>query len=116
MKHNPLPNSMNTRSRKYLITVAATHYFSDNRLKVNHIDGKIKITKDSLIFIASSKTNRLYKIEILLNEIVDIIKKNSLGFIPNILIIKTNKGDFKFAVYAREQLIRLILQLQKKEE
>lgn len=106
---------MKTQSRKYLLTVAATYYFSENRFKVNHIEGKIKITKESLIFIASSKINRLYKIEILLNEMVDIIKKNSLGFIPNILIIKTNKGDFKFAVYAREQLVRLILQLQKND-
>ncbi|MGQ9847267.1 MAG: hypothetical protein ACUVQP_07180 [Bacteroidales bacterium] len=106
---------MKSRSRKYLLTVAATYYYSENRMKANHIEGKIKITKESLFFVASSKTNRLYKIEILLNEIVDIVKKNSLGFIPNILIIKTNKGDYKFAVYAREQLVRLILQLQKNE-
>lgn len=106
---------MKTQSRKYLLTVAATFYYSENQIKVNHIEGKIKLTKESLVFIASTKTDRLYKKEILLNEIVDIVKKNSLGLIPNILIIKTNKGDFKFAVYAREQLVRLILQLQKNE-
>ncbi|HNV95345.1 MAG TPA: hypothetical protein PKG63_02630 [Bacteroidales bacterium] len=104
---------MKTPSRKYLLTVAATFYDTNNRLKEKHIEGKIKVTKENLVFVATSKTNRLYKKEILLNEIVDIVKKNSLGFIPNILIFKTNEGDFKFAVYAREQLLQLISNLLK---
>lgn len=102
---------MKTPSRKYLLTVAATFYDTTNRLKEKHIEGKIKVTKENLVFVATSKTDRLYKKEIVLKEIVDIVKKNSLGFIPNILIFKTNHGDFKFAVYAREQLLQLILNL-----
>jgi len=106
--------SMKTQSRKYLLIVAATLYAIDSKQNVKTIEGKIKISNESLFFVATSKTDRLYKLEIPINSIVDMIKKNSLGFIPNILIFKTSQSDYKFAVYAREQVVRLVMQLKNK--
>ncbi|NSW44450.1 MAG: hypothetical protein HPY79_01285 [Bacteroidales bacterium] len=106
---------MKNKSRKYLLIVAATLYTTDSKQNIKHIEGKIKISNDSLFFIATSKTNRLYKLQIPIQSIFDVIKKNSLGFIPNILIFKTQQGDYKFAVYAREQVVHLVTQLQNKE-
>lgn len=98
---------MKSRSKKYLLSVAATFFNGENK-----IEGKLKISKELLIFVATSTSERLFKKEIPLKEIGDICKKNSLGVIPNIIILKTNVEDYKFAVYAREHVVRIIEQLK----
>lgn len=95
---------MKSRSRKYLLTVAATYYESSN----NTIDGKLKITAEQVVFIASNKKSRLYKIEIPINDIVEIIKKSSYGLIPNVLVLKTAQHSYKFTLYAREHFVRVL--------
>ncbi len=94
---------MKPRSRKYLLSVAATFYNGDRK-----IEGKLKISNEVLVFAATSSVERLFKKEIRIDEINDICKKNSLGVIPNIIIVKTSEGDYKFAVYAREQVVNII--------
>lgn len=94
---------MKSQSRKYLLSVASTYYKQEKK-----IEGKLKIAHKHVVFAAFNKENRLFKIEIPLNVITDICKKKSLGVIPNILILKTASGDYKFAVYAREHVVRLI--------
>lgn len=103
-----LYNAMKSRSRKYLLSVAATFFNGENK-----IEGRLKISKELLVFAATSTPERLFKKEIPIKEIGDICKKNSLGVIPNIIILKTKDGDYKFAVYAREHVVRIIEQLKE---
>ncbi|MCX7863245.1 MAG: hypothetical protein N2449_09665 [Bacteroidales bacterium] len=95
---------MKSQSRKYILTVAATYYENTD----NKIDGKLKISKDTVVFIASHKKSRLYKIEIPIHEITEIIKKSSYALIPNILILKTSQQTYKFTLYAREHFVRVL--------
>ncbi len=95
---------MKSRSRKYLLAVAATYYESSN----NTIDGKLKITPDKVVFVASNKKSRLYKIEIPINDIIEIIKKSSYALIPNVLVLKTAQHSYKFTLYAREHFVRVL--------
>ncbi len=95
---------MKSQSRKYILTVAATYYTEQNE----KIDGKLKINKEVVVFVGSNKKSRLYKIEIPIKEIIDIIKKSSLGIIPNVLIIKTASQNYKFSLYAREHFLRVL--------
>ncbi len=94
---------MKARNRKYLLTVAATFFENEKR-----IDGKLKIDNENVVFLATSKKNRLYKKIIPIYSIFDFVKKSSFGIIPNLLIFKTSEGDYKFAVYGREQVIKTI--------
>jgi|GEM_PF-6500323 hypothetical protein len=98
---------MKSKSRKYLLSVASTYYENDN-IK---IDGKLKISKDNVVFVASNKKNRLLKLEIPITEIVETIKKSSYGIIPNLLIIKTQIKSYKFSLYAREHFLRVLNQI-----
>ncbi len=95
---------MKSKSRKYLLTVASTYYENGNK----KIDGKLKIGKESIVFIAFNKKTRLLKIEIPLIDIVETIKKSSYGIIPNLLIIKTQNQTYKFSLYAREHFLRVL--------
>lgn len=94
---------MAAQNRKYDINVAATYYEDKNSW-----EGKLKINSTYIVFLAKSKKERLKKIEILINEVKDVVKKNSLGIIPNVLIIKTSDNIYKFHVYSREQVVKYI--------
>lgn len=101
---------MKARNRKYLLTVAATFFENEKR-----IEGKLKINNESVVFLASSKKERLFKKIIPINSIIDFVKKSSFGLIPNLLILKTSEGDYKFAVYGREQVIKIIEELKENQ-
>lgn len=99
---------MKSKSRKYILTVASTYYKSENE----KIDGKLKIDNEKIIFVASTKNTRFFKIEISISDISETIKKSSYGIIPNILIIKTNSQSFKFSLYAREHFLRVLEEIK----
>jgi hypothetical protein len=93
---------MKSRSRKFILIVAATFYESDS----NKINGKLKINKENIVFVASDKNSRLYKLVIPVADVIEIVKKSSYGIIPNLIIIKTNTTSYKFSLYAREHFIK----------
>ncbi|MCX7954498.1 MAG: hypothetical protein N3A01_04825 [Bacteroidales bacterium] len=100
---------MTSRNRKYDINVAATYYEGKNSW-----EGRLKLNSEYLVFLAKSKQERLKKIEILISEIIEVVKKNSLGIIPNVLIVKTCNNSYTFHVYSREQVIKYIENVRNK--
>lgn len=94
---------MHKKSRKYDLIIAAS-YIDENKT----YEGKLKINKENIVFLAKSKTDRLKKVVIPIKDVVSIIKKTSLGFIPNVLILKTETNSYRFNVYSREQIIKYI--------
>ncbi len=73
------------------------------------IGGRIKVTNTKLIFKSHIFNFEKITEEIPLNNIESVHKKNTLGIIPNRMLIKLKSGvEYNFVVTGRNQLILLI--------
>ncbi len=71
--------------------------------------GKLKITSTRLIFTGHGFNLQKQPQEILISDIKELQKYNSLMIVPNGLLVKTKSGaEFSFVVFGRDKLIALI--------
>jgi hypothetical protein len=87
-----------------LADVAANFFWG-----IEVVGGRLKITSRRVLFEASEINLQEQPAEILSNDITEVSKRNTMGIIPNGLLIRT-KGDvnYKFVVWRRGKLIELI--------
>jgi len=73
------------------------------------VGGRLKITNQRLIFEPHAINIQKQILEVPLNKIKEVNSRNTLGIIPNGILIKLISGqEYKFVVWKREELIRLI--------
>jgi transcriptional regulator with XRE-family HTH domain len=76
---------------------------------IESVGGRIKLTTKKLVFKAHAINIQKQEVEIPINNIERIEKKNSLFIIPNILVVILKSGvEYKFVVFGRNKLISLI--------
>ena len=76
------------------------------------VGGRMKITSSRILFEAHAFNIQREPAEILLEDISEIRKVNTLGIVPNGLLIRTKTGiDYRFVVWKRKHLIALIRRL-----
>lgn len=76
---------------------------------IESVGGRIKLTTKKLVFKAHAINIQKQEVEIPINNIERIEKKNSLFIIPNILAVILKSGvEYKFVVFGRNNLISLI--------
>jgi len=76
---------------------------------IEGVGGRLKITNQRLIFEPHAINVQKQILEVPLNQIKEVNTRNTLGFIPNGILIKLVSGqEYKFVVWKREELIRLI--------
>ena len=73
------------------------------------VGGKLKITNSRVLFEAHAINIQKQPLEILISDIAEVNTRNTLGIIPNGLLIRTKEGvEYKFVVWGRGKLIGLI--------
>jgi hypothetical protein len=78
------------------------------------VGGKIIITNQRIYFKPHFFNVQKDYVEIPMEEIVEVQKRNTLGFVPNGMKVSTRNGEeYKFVVRDREKLIDLIKDLIK---
>ena len=76
---------------------------------IEAVGGRLKITSRRVLFEPSALNLQKNPAEILLGDIAEVTKRNTLGLVPNGLLIRTRAGvEYKFVVWGREKLIGLI--------
>jgi hypothetical protein len=76
---------------------------------IEGVGGRMKITSRCVIFEPHSINLQKIPAEILLSDIVEVAKRNTMGLVPNGLLIRTKNGvEYKFVVWGRDKLIRII--------
>lgn len=75
------------------------------------VGGRMKITDQRIFFEPHAVNIQTEVEEIPLNEVVEVTKRNTLGIVPNGLLVRTKSGrEYKFVVWGRKRLIQLLLQ------
>lgn len=96
---------MNAEGEKVLKNVAANLFRG-----IEAVGGRMKITSQRVLFEPHEFNFQTKSAEILLEEITEVQKINTLGIVPNGLLIRTKTGeDYRFVVWKRKQLIALLL-------
>lgn len=73
------------------------------------VGGRLKITTHRLLFEPHAINIQKEPAEILLGNITEVGKRNTLGIVPNGMFVRTKGGEeFKFVVWGRENLINMI--------
>jgi hypothetical protein len=73
------------------------------------VGGRLKITNRRLLFEAHNFNVQRQPAEISLSDVTAALKVNTLGIIPNGLLIRTKTGiEYKFVVWRRGRLIELV--------
>lgn len=76
---------------------------------VEAVGGKLKITNKRLIFTAHSLNIQGGTTEILIDQITEVKKRNTLGIVPNGMSVICKDGvEYKFVVWNRSKLIDFI--------
>lgn len=74
----------------------------ESRANLNGGTGKIILTDRRLIF-KEKDTSKNNFVDIPLNEIIEVEKHKTLGFIHNVFKVKTASKEYKFIVYENER-------------
>jgi len=76
---------------------------------IEGVGGRIKITNKRLIFEPHAINIQKQILEVPLNQIEEAKTRNTLGIIPNGMLVKLKTGaEYKFVVWKRKELIDLI--------
>lgn len=76
---------------------------------IEAVGGKLKITDSKLVFKSHDLNIQAGTTEILIEQIVKIEKRNTLGIIPNgVSVITTNGTKYKFVLWNRSKIIDFI--------
>lgn len=81
---------------------------------IEGVGGRMKITDMRILFEAHPFNIQRMPAEIPIDQIRLIRKRNTLGIIPNGILIQTKTGvKYKFVVWGRERLIKIVENLLK---
>ena len=76
---------------------------------IEGVGGRLKITSRRVLFEPHAINLQKIPAEILLSDIKEVTKRNTMGLIPNGMMVTTKAGvDYRFVVWGREKLISLI--------
>ncbi len=76
---------------------------------IEGVGGLMKITNRRVLFEAHAINIQKQPAEISFEHIAEVRERNTMGFIPNGILILTNSGiKYKFTVWGRKRLIGLI--------
>lgn len=76
---------------------------------IESVGGRLKITERSLLFTSHALNIQQGSTEIIIDQISSIKKRNTLGIVPNGILITTGDGvQYKFVVWNRHQIIEFI--------
>ncbi len=76
---------------------------------IEGVGGRLKITSRRVLFEPNALDLQKMPAEILLSDIMEVRKRNTMGLVPNGLLIRTKAGvEYKFVVWGREKLIGII--------
>ena len=76
---------------------------------VEGVGGRLKITSRRVLFEPHAVNLQKIPAEILLSDIREVSKRNTMGLVPNGMLIRTRGGvEYKFVVWGREKLISII--------
>lgn len=76
---------------------------------IESVGGRLKITTRRVLFEPHSVNLQKNPADILLTDIAAVSKRNTAGFVPNGMSIRTKGGvEYKFVVWGRDKLIDLI--------
>ncbi|RKP57995.1 hypothetical protein D7Z26_00325 [Cohnella endophytica] len=81
---------------------------------IEAVGGKIDVTNERVIFKPHGFNVQTKPLELNIQDIVSIEKRNTLLLVPNGMKIRLNDGqEYKFVVWNRAKLIDLIMKLKK---
>jgi hypothetical protein len=76
---------------------------------IEAVGGRLKITSRRVVFEPHAFNLQKMSAEMFLSDIVEVSKRNTMGIVPNGLLIRTKAGvEYKFVVWQREKLIKII--------
>ncbi len=76
---------------------------------IEAVGGRLKLTNQRLIFEPHAINIQKQTLEVLLNQIQEVKPRNTLGIVPNGILIKLVSGqEYKLIVWKRKELIELI--------
>jgi hypothetical protein len=76
---------------------------------IEAVGGRLKITNRRVLFESHAMNLQKIPAEILFSDIAEVSKRNTLGFVPNGMLIRTKAGvEYKFVVSGRDKLISII--------
>ncbi|URN93783.1 MAG: GRAM domain-containing protein [Candidatus Pristimantibacillus lignocellulolyticus] len=76
---------------------------------IESVGGKLKISDGSLLFTSHALNIQQGSTEIIIDQITSIKKRNTLGIVPNGMLITTRDGvEYKFVVWNRQRIIEFI--------
>ncbi len=79
---------------------------------IESVGGKLKITDKRLHFRSHSFNIQTGETEIPLSEIAQVIKVNTLGVVPNGLLVKLKRGkNYQFVVSQRNRVYDMVISL-----
>lgn len=76
---------------------------------IEAVGGRLKITNNRLVFEPHEFNIQKENLEIVLAQIEKVRPVNTLGIVPNGILVKLKTGEeYKFVVWKRKELINLI--------
>lgn len=76
---------------------------------IESVGGHLKITDRTMLFTSHALNIQTGSTEIPINQITSIKKRNTLGLVPNGILVETRDGmQYKFVVWNREKIIDFI--------
>jgi hypothetical protein len=76
---------------------------------IESVGGRLKITNRRIVFEPTAINLQKIPVEIPYTDISEVGKRNSLGIVPNGMLVKTKAGvEYKFVLMGREKIIDLI--------
>lgn len=76
---------------------------------IEGVGGRLKITNQRLIFEPHAINIQKQILEVPLNQIKEVNPRNTMGIIPNGILVKLVSGqEYKLVVWKRKELIELI--------
>lgn len=95
------------KKNEYILADRAANLFRG----IEAVGGRLKITSHRLIFEPNAMNIQKQTLEMPLNQISEINPMNTLGIIPNGILIKLKSNvEYKFVVGGRKELIDLLNQ------
>lgn len=76
---------------------------------VESVGGRLKISERSMVFHSHAINIQRGGTEIPIDQITSISKRNTLGIVPNGILVETRDGqEYKFVVWNRQKIIDFI--------
>lgn len=95
---------MNETQETYYLEVAANLYRG-----IEAVGGRLKMNNENLLFSPHSFNLQTGVTLIFMDEISSIRKRNTMGIVPNGILIETRRGQqYKFVTWKRQQVIDFV--------